>query len=69
MALGNDCNCQQSRALAGLNQAEEGAAVATFESDRGNSWMRSVGLGVATGITVWFITRFLDGKFTSRSRR
>lgn len=62
------CNCNESRALAGLAQATEGGAVTTAEASAGFSWGRSIGLGVATGLTVWVITRFLDGRLTSRRR-
>jgi hypothetical protein len=64
----NDCGCGNQQALAGLGQASEAGAVTTTEAAAGFSWPRSIGLGVATGLTVWLITRFLDGKFTSKRR-
>lgn len=49
-----------------LAQAPEGAAVATTGTVMGLSPTRAIALGVTTGVLVWFLTRYLDGKFTRR---
>lgn len=66
-----DCPCRH-RALAGLGADDElaptsaGANTAAQRAD-GSSAFRSILIGTATGLTVWFLTRMIDGG--SRRRR
>lgn len=66
-----DCPCRG--ALAGLAAIEDeltppasGAATAAASS-AGVPVLRSIAIGVATGLTVWTLTRLIDGR--SRHRR
>ena len=55
-------------ALAQSPEAAGGAAATTMATDASGKFSpaRSIALGVTTGIIIWFITRWLDGKFTRR---
>lgn len=69
MATYRDCGCGNVPGnLNGFGQeTEAGSAVAAMASSSGGQVpTKSIALGVATGVLVWFITRFLDGKFTRR---
>jgi hypothetical protein len=52
--------------VAGLGQSPEGGAAAATSSALGLSPGRAVALGVATGVLVWLITRWLDGRLPGR---
>lgn len=65
----SDCPCR--RRLAGLGAEDElatdVASNTAAQRAEGTSAFRSITIGVATGLTVWFLTRMIDGH--SRRRR
>lgn len=71
--IDNDCPCRRrALMLSGLGTPEDelaaaagGGATSTANS-AGVPALRSIGIGVVTGLTVWFLTRFIDG---NRRRR
>jgi hypothetical protein len=71
--INGDCKCRQP--LAGLGTPEDelvagvtgGSTTATNAA--GTPVLRSIAIGVTTGLTVWFLTRFIDGSSKSRRRR
>lgn len=56
--------CERESQLEGFFGAETAPVTGPLGSP-----LRTITLGVATGLTIWFVTRFLEHRLFKRSRR